>query len=141
MTHAADRASGLFFLLFGLAMYFYVNPNYIETVDGGTIAPATMPNIVSIVIAVCGGLLIIKPTTQQMRNPALVAKTGLYVVVLIAGLFAMSWFGFEYVAPVLALTVMVLMGERRPLWLGLGVVVMPLTIWFLVTQVLERALP
>ncbi|SLN58865.1 Tripartite tricarboxylate transporter TctB family protein [Falsiruegeria litorea R37] len=141
MSHSADRASGLFFLLFGLAMYFYVNPTYIETVDSGNIAPATMPNIVSIVIAICGAVLIFRPTTQQVRDPALIFKTGLYVVVLVAGLYAMSWFGFEYVAPVLALILMLLIGERRPLWIGLGVVVMPVTIWFLVTQVLERALP
>ena len=141
MSHSADRASGLFFLLFGVAMYVYVNPTYIESVDSGTIAPATMPNIVSIVIAICGAILIFKPTTHQVRDPALIFKTGLYVGILVAGLYAMSWFGFEYVAPVLALTLMLLIGERRPFWIGLGVVVMPVTIWFLVTQVLERALP
>ncbi len=141
MAVSADRASGAFFLLFGLAMYFYVNPVYIETVDGGNLAPNKVPNIVSIIVAVCGAFLTLKPTAHQVRNPILMVKTGLYVGLLVAGIYAMSWFGFEYVAPILALAIMWMIGERRPLWLGLGVVGMPVLIWFLVTQVLERALP
>lgn len=137
----ADRISGLFFLLLGLAMYFWVNPNYIESVDGGNLSPDTMPNILSIILAICGASLILKPTDEQIRNPILMAKTGLYVGLLVAGIYAMSLFGFEYVAPFLALAIMWLLGERRPLWLVLGVIVMPAVIWFLVTQVLGRALP
>lgn len=137
----ADRISGLFFLLLGLAMYFWVNPNYIESVDSRNLSPDTMPNILSIILALCGALLILKPTDEQIRNPILMAKTGLYVGLLVAGIYAMSLFGFEYVAPFLALAIMWLLGERRPLWLVLGVIVMPAVIWFLVTQVLGRALP
>lgn len=137
----ADRISGLFFLLLGLAMYFWVNPNYIESVDSRNLSPDTMPNILSIILALCGALLILKPTDEKIRNPILMAKTALYVGLLIAGIYAMSLFGFEYVAPFLALAIMWLLGERRPLWLILGVIVMPAVIWFLVTQVLGRALP
>ncbi|MDQ2095567.1 tripartite tricarboxylate transporter TctB family protein [Rhodalgimonas zhirmunskyi] len=141
MNTMADRVSGLFFMALGLAMYFWINPNYIETVDGGNISPATLPNIISIILAIAGAFIAIKPTDHQLRNPILMAKTGLYVALLTAGIWAMSWFGFEYVAPVLALAIMWLIGERRPLWLGLGVVAMPAIIWFLVTQLLGRALP
>ncbi len=141
MSTSADRISGIFFMLFGLAMYFHVNPNYIETADGGNLSPDTVPNVVSIVIVVCGVFLALKPTKHRTRSPRTMAITGFYVAILIAGLYAMSWVGFEFVAPVLALTIMWAIGERRPLWLGLGVVVMPAVIWFLVTQVLGRALP
>lgn len=141
MTSTADRASGIFFLLFGLAMYFYINPTFIESIEGSVLSPDAMPNFLAIVLAVCGAVLVIKPTAEQMRDPVSMAKTGLYVGVLVAGIYAMSWFGFEYVAPILALAIMWLVGERRPAWLALGVVGMPLLIWYLVTQVLERALP
>jgi len=141
MDISADRVSGAFFFLFGLAMFFFVNPNYIETVDSGNISPNTLPNIIAIVIAVCGGLLILKPTTQRVRNPRSMAITGVYSAILAAGIYAMSLFGFEYVAPVLALAIMWMIGERRPLWLALGVVGMPAIIWFLVTHALGRALP
>lgn len=137
----ADRISGLFFMALGLAMYFWVNPNYIETVDGGNLSPDTLPNIISIILALAGAFVVIKPTNHQVRNPVLMAKTGLYIALLTAGIWAMSRFGFEYVAPVLALAIMWFIGERRPLWLGLGVIVMPAVIWFLVTQLLDRALP
>lgn len=141
MSTIADRVSGLFFMLLGLAMYFWVNPNYIESVEGGNLSPDTLPNTISIILAISGAFLVLKPTAHQVRNPVLMAKTGLYVALLVAGIWAMSWFGFEYVAPVLALAIMWLIGERRPLWLGLGVIAMPAIIWFLVTQLLGRALP
>lgn len=137
----ADRVSGAFFLLFGLAMYFLVIPNQVETVDGGNLAPKTMPNIISVIIAVCGAVLVLKPTPQKMRDPRQMALTGVYVALLAAGIYAMSLFGFEYVAPVLAFVLMWLIGERRPLWLAGGVVIMPATIWFIVTHALGRALP
>lgn len=141
MSTMADRTSGMFFMGLGLAMYFWVNPRYIETVEGGNLSPSTLPNIISIILAIAGAYLVIKPTNYQVRNPVLMAKTGLYVALLAVGIWAMSWFGFEYVAPVLAAAIMWLIGERRPLWIGLGVVGMPAIIWFLVTHVLGRALP
>ncbi|GHA43843.1 hypothetical protein GCM10008927_05740 [Amylibacter ulvae] len=141
MDLSADRVSGAFFLFFGLTMYFFVIPNFVESVDEGNIAPATMPNLISMVLALCGAILMLKPTDFEVRNPSLIAKTFLYVALLAAGIYAMSLFGFEYVAPVLAFAIMWLIGERRPHWLVLGVVGMPLIIWFLVTHVLGRALP
>jgi len=53
----------------------------------------------------------------------------------------MSRFGFVIVSPVLALAIMLLFGERRPIWLALGCVGMPAIIWLLVVQILERPLP
>lgn len=141
MFVSADRISGIFFLLFGLAMYFFVNPNQIESVDGGNLAPQSLPNVVSIVIAFCGALLILKPTPHQVHDLRTLSRTGLYIIVLAAGIYSMSWFGFEVVAPIMALVIMVLIGERRPLWLVLGTIGMPLLIWFLVTHALGRALP
>jgi putative tricarboxylic transport membrane protein len=141
MDYTADRASGAFFLLFGLAMYFFVIPNYVETAEGGNIAPNTLPNIISVIIAVCGGILVLKPTRHMVRDPRQMAVTGMYVALLAAGIYAMSLFGFEFVAPVLAFAIMWLIGERRPLWLVSGTVIMPAVIWFIVTNVLGRALP
>lgn len=141
MAGTGDRISGTFFLVLGLALYFFINPNYIETVNGGNLAPSTFPNILAIVLAVCGAALLFKPTTQQVPDLRNVLVTSAYVALLVVSLYAMSKFGFEYIAPVLALAIMVAIGERRPLWLGIGVVAMPGLIWFLVTVVLGRALP
>ncbi|MFK7858487.1 MAG: tripartite tricarboxylate transporter TctB family protein [Granulosicoccus sp.] len=141
MAVPADRISGAFFLLLGLAMYFLVNPRFIESVDGGNIAPDALPNVVSIIIAVCGALLLAKPVPQQSLDVESMARAGLYVLVLAAGIYAMSWFGFEFVAPVMAFFIMWMIGERRAMWLVAGAIGMPALIWFLVIHALGRALP
>lgn len=141
MAGTGDRISGTLFLVLGLALYFFINPNFIETVDGGNLAPSTFPNILAIVLALCGAILLFKPTSQQVPELRSVLVTSTYVALLIVGLYAMSIYGFEYIAPVLALAIMFAIGERRPLWLGIGVIAMPALIWFLVTVVLGRSLP
>ncbi|MEE9335405.1 MAG: tripartite tricarboxylate transporter TctB family protein [Granulosicoccaceae bacterium] len=141
MIGLSDRISGTFFLILGLTMYLFVNPNYIETVDGGNISPSTFPNVVSIVIAVCGAMLLFRPTPHQSPEIRSVVITSTYVLLLVVGLYVMSRLGFEYIAPVLALIIMLAIGERRPLWLVVGAIVIPVLIWFLVTIALGRALP
>lgn len=141
MGGSVDRASGAFFLLFGLAVYFLIIPAYVEQAEGGNIAPDTIPNIVSFVIAGCGFLLIIKPTAQRPPRMRYFLVTAAYVSILAAAIYAMSWFGFVSVAPVFALVIMVMIGERRPLWLAIGAVAMPALIWFFVTHILDRVLP
>lgn len=141
MSATADRLSGAFFLIFGLAMYFAIIPAYVEQIDGRKLAPDTMPNAVAILIAVCGGLLILKPTTHHAPDLRHFTIATTFIVLLAFGIYAISWVGFEFVAPPLALVIMLLIGERRAFWLLMGTLVMPAAIWLLVTQVLERALP
>lgn len=141
MRFTADRVSGTLFLALGLALYFLIIPNYVESVTDGNISPDMMPNSLSLILALCGALLVFKPTlhsTQTMRSFAITAA---YVFILTAGIYAMSLFGFVYVGPALTLAIMLMIGERRPIWLVAGVVAMPALIWFLVVQVLGRALP
>ena len=138
---SADRASGTFFLIFGLIMYFLVIPNFTEDVKGANLAPDTVPNGISLVIAFGGAVLAFKPTDFILQHPRAFFITGAYAAILAVGIYAMSWFGFEIVAPILAFIIMWMIGERRPLWLGAGTVLMPLIIWFLVTYPLGRALP
>lgn len=141
MRYSADRLTGGFFLLFGLALVFIVIPQYVEDVDHGNLSPKTMPIVVAWIIAVFGGLLMIKPTSHRAPELRFFGKAAAYVAVLGGAIYAMSVVGFLYVAPPLALVIMLMIGERRPFWIGLGVVVMPALIWFLVTQLLERGLP
>jgi len=141
VANSADRWTGAFFLLFGLAMYFMVIPTFVEVTDEGNIAPSTMPNWLSIIIALGGAALIVKPTQHQTQSLKSFAITGAYAGALVIGVFAMSYFGFVYVGPVLALAIMLMIGERRPLWLFAGTVIMPATIWFFVEHLLHRVLP
>jgi putative tricarboxylic transport membrane protein len=141
MSASADRISGTLFLLFGLVLYFHIIPTYVEVAEGGNLSPDTMPNIIAIVLAVGGAFLVLKPTDHRTENLRVFAVTAAYVFVLASGIYGMSWFGFEYVAPPLAFVIMWMIGERRPAWLVAGVVLMPAFIWFLVIHALGRALP
>ena len=83
----------------------------------------------------------IKPTDHEIQNKRQLLVTAAYVVVLVIALYSISQFGFIYVAPVLALVLMLMIGERRWYWLGLGCLGMPAVIWLLVVQILDRSLP
>jgi putative tricarboxylic transport membrane protein len=141
MKTTADRATGGFFLLFGVLLYFVIIPKYVEVADGAWLMPSTVPNAIAVVLSICGALLMLKPTAHRVQNTREMMFAGLYFTLLAAGLLLMSYVGFVYAAPVLALAVMLLIGERRPFWLLLGVVGLPAGIWWLVAYVLERALP
>lgn len=136
-----DRLSGAFFFLTGLALYFYVIPNFVDQIDYGAIYPDTVPNALSILLAISGAGLILKPSPQQAPDGRLVLRAGLYLGVLVAGIWVMSLVGFEYAAPPLALIIMLLVGERRPVWLFIGVAVIPFLIWLAVSIGLGRNLP
>ena len=142
MTGAlTDRLCGLFFVLFGLMLFFHLIPTQIETVEYGAIRPKTLPQILSVAIGVFGAMLLLRPGdgTDVQRVPWL--RAAVIVAVLGGGLWLTARFGFLYVAAPLAAVLMLVMGERRPLWLGLGVIVMPGLIWVAVTVLLGRPLP
>jgi putative tricarboxylic transport membrane protein len=141
MMLSADRATGLFFFVAGLVCYFMIIPNYVETADSGSLHPDTFPNALSILIAICGVILALKPTNHRVHSVREMAMTAVYFAILCASVYAMTFFGYVFVSPVLALVLMLLIGERRPLWLFSGVVVTPALIWWLIEIVLERGLP
>ncbi|MEP4196104.1 MAG: tripartite tricarboxylate transporter TctB family protein [Aliishimia sp.] len=141
MDNLSDRLCGLFFVAFGLVLFFYLIPTQVETVDFGSIRPKTMPQVLSVILIVSGAMLMLKPADGTDLQPLPWGKTSVIVAVLVAGLFAMSRVGFEFAAAPLALVLMLVMGERRPLWLGIGTLGMPALIWFAVTILLERPLP
>ncbi len=141
MILETDRIAGLIIATLGLVLLFVVFPFAIEDMDDGSIKPDTLPNAIAAFLVVCGILLAIKRSEQTKRDPRELMLVLLYLAIIAAGLFAISHFGFLIVSPFLALSIMLIFGERRPIWLALGCVGMPAIIWFLVIQVLERSLP
>ena len=161
---SADRISGLVFLLAGLAMIFGVIPAEVEAVEGGNIAPSTLPIVMSAIMAFGGGVLLVRPhtppepppesppesppapparqeTVQQHLPPWRQLLRGLGIVLLLAlALAAMSQFGCMLVAPALALALMWLSGERRWRWYAIGAGLVPAAIWVFVVQILGRQL-
>ena len=140
MRFFADRLSGLFLLLFGALLYVWMIPAQVESTEGSWLNPDTIPNFMAITLAVCGMLLLLRPTDHKAQSKRAALMVCIYVGVLAVGLFAISQLGFALAAPGIALSVMWLIGERRPLWLLLGVGVMPALIWYTVVHVLERSI-
>ena len=141
MILETDRIAGLLIATLGLVLLFVVFPFAIEDMDDGSIKPDTVPNAIAAFLVVCGILLAIKSGERTKRDSRELILVLLYLAIISAGLFAISHLGFLIVSPFLALAIMLIFGERRPIWLGLGCVGMPAIIWFLVIQVLERSLP
>ena len=141
MAIPADRAFGAFFVLFGLALYYFVIPAYVETVDAGWIHPDTIPDAAAITVGCCGAWMMLRPTGHRVPDLATALRAGFYFVLLACGVYLISKVGFLFASPVIALALMLCTGERRPFWLALGVAGMPASIWVFVVLLLERPLP
>lgn len=137
----ADRAAGLVVIGFGLLLYAVVIPWQVETADYGWLRPRTLPRILAVVLVLGGIVLTVWPGGEARPGAARWGWAAAFAAVLILGLFLISQVGFVWVAPGMALAVMLLAGERRPLWLALGTVAMPAAIWFAAAVLLERPLP
>lgn len=135
-----DRiATGLIVLL-GLFAIFWVVPTQIETVDYGRIVPSTVPTIALWALVAVAALQFFKDKASSSVDVVVCIRAAGIVALIVTAVFLMERFGFEYVAPFLALAIMLAIGERRWYWLLFGGVVIPLGIWLLVERVLDRTL-
>lgn len=129
----ADRISGLVFLVLGVVMLTIIIPEFVETAEGGVMQPATLPALLSWVMAGCGAWMVLRPSgfDSHLHLPAgaSVRSAALYAAVLGGAVLLMGELGFLFVAPGLALVIMLMIGERRWGWLGAGVVAVPAAIW------------
>jgi len=136
----ADRMSGLVFFLAAVVMLLWVIPAQVETAEDGVIQPGTLPSALCWLIMVCGAWLVIRPGEASLPPGDQVFRAAVHMGVLVGGVMTMASFGFVRVAPILALATMLLIGERRPLWLAAGALALPAMIWVFVVQILGRPL-
>lgn len=136
-----NRLLGLFFAAFGLLLLFVVIPQQTEVVDYGWMRPQTLPDAMAVVIGISGLALALRPRGAVTFEWRKAIRAALYLGLVCTGVYLISLFGFEIVAPPMALAIMLLIGERRPLWLVLGVAGIPFMIWLAVPVLLGRPLP
>lgn len=141
MDRLLNRSSGLFFVAFGIVLYFVVIPYDTEPVDYGWVRPQSVPNAMAWIIAIAGLVQLIRPRGGISADIARMSRAALHLLIVACGVLAISQFGFRLVSPLLALTIMLTVGERRPVWLVLGVIGIPVLIWFVVAVLLGRPLP
>lgn len=137
-----DRLCGLAVAGFGAVLLLWVIPGQVEPVDYGWIRPETLPNLAAGALLLLGLLQAAATGGGDARLPLRpTARALLYLGYTAAAVWAMGRLGFVWVAPVMVLLLMLWIGERRPLWLGLGAAAVPAVVWGVVVGLLGRSLP
>ena len=133
--------SGLVVAIAGAILLFWIIPNHTETVDSGWLRPATLPNITTIVIIIMGLIQLVFPSGKETFEITLFLRLSVFFVISLFALYLMHLLGFLVAAPILVLVLMIIIGERRLLWLVSGIVFIPAAIWVAVDILLDRPLP
>lgn len=137
----AERIFTAVLVCLTLGFLFVILPQQVESVDYGRVVPLTVPSIALWIIVIAGIIQFFTSTEHielHMRNSL---RASAFIAMFVASVWLMEKFGFEYFAPVFALCIMLFMGERRWYWLLFASIAMPLSIWLLVENVLNRVLP
>lgn len=135
-----ERMTGVAIVAFGAVLLFFITPYATETVGYGWLRPKTVPDVMAVILILSGAVLALAPPQGQFIDFAKMARAAGFLVVVGVGLWAMVQWRYMYVAPALALVLMLLVGERRWSWLLVGALILPFTISFLIESVLERPL-
>ena len=136
-----DRAAGLAVVLFGFALLWLIIPAHIEYIDAGWVKPETVPSVVGYVLILAGIIQAVAPTGAAHVEVKETIRAALFLLLGAAAVYLMGRFGFLYTAPGLVLIIMLLIGERRLIWLLAGVIAAPGLIWFIAEKLLQRPLP
>lgn len=139
-----DRLLGGIVALFGLFLLTYAIPANVKSASGMFVFPnpALFPQIAAVLMVVLGLMqaALVRTKTELPGWKAF----GMFLVVAGATLAAMlliRLLGYLPVAFALMVAVCLIGRERRPLWLGIVIVAVPVGTWLLFEQVLGRPLP
>ncbi len=135
-----NRISGIVVAVFGMALLFWIIPRNTEPAVFGWLHPATLPNITAVVIIVSSIVHILFPAGTAEFDGRLAARAGVFFLVSLVGLYCIHRVGYLITAPILVMILMLMVGERRWLWLFTGAVVIPLAIWYCIEVLLKRPL-
>ncbi len=145
----ADRICTLAILLGAVAFLTAVLPNGAEHLDYGTLSPEVMPKALAYVIILLAAFQLVFPLVShgetgaqpQRPSPSEALRATAFFLLTLLGAGLIQTVGFLIVSVAIATLGCLLMGERRPLWVGLGGVGLPVAIWFVVVFLLDRNLP
>lgn len=124
-----------------MILLFWIIPQHTETADYGWLRPATLPNITAVIVIIASLIQFAFPSGKAEFDVPLALRAGLFFLIALLGLFLMYLTGFLIAVPLLVMFTMLLTGERRLLWLTMGIVLIPLAIWSSVELLLNRPLP
>lgn len=131
----ASVALGLFLLLVGIPMHV--------TSNGGLIGnPALFPLLAAWLLIGLGALQVIvggpAPALPALGEPV---RFALFAAVTVAATLLLTRIGYLATAIGLMAIVTLLIYERRPIWIAVTVLAVPVGIWLFFEHLLERPLP
>lgn len=148
-----NRLVGVFFLVFGAFSYFILIPQGIvvpSNIQHFTTSPAFWPNIITVIIAIMGLLLVLQNsdvedteveledhTSWKTRAPRLL----IILSMLFAFYFSIEKFGMVAPAMLLILILMLFAGYRRWSLILLFSILVPTALYFFFTHVANIPIP
>lgn len=135
-----NRVSAFLVLAFALVLGAVVIPAHTEPAFYG-LSPQLMPMICAVTMGVAALVQLALPLGQIDATLPVALRVAGYLAFAFLCLWIMTLAGFLAGAITLALGVMLAVGERRPLWLASGGLVVPAFLWFVVEVLLDRPLP
>ena len=136
-----NRLSASFFIFLGLSLIYFIFPVEIESLDYGWVRPQTLPNICAFLLIIFGIVQFIFPKGKVVLEFEQILWSGVFVLLAFLAVFGFHKFGFTFTAPFFALSIMLLIGENRIIWLILGAIVIPFSVSQIVENLLGRFLP
>lgn len=137
-----DRIIGGIAVLFGGFLLIYAIPANVRMIDRPVPYPAMFPQMAAWMFIGLGVVQILVgkaefefPTAKQF-----LAFLGIVVLTLVAVL-NIEKYGYLVVAIPLMAAITMVSRERRPLWMATMIIGLPIGVWLLFEQILQRQLP
>ncbi len=138
----ADRILGGAAIAFGGFLLLYAIPANVRMVEGAMPYPAMFPQIAAWLFIVLGAIQIFFVRSEiEWPSARQAIMFGLAAVLTLAALLTLDRFGYLPVAIALMAAIALLVRERRPVWAAAVIVGIPVGVWLLFEQVLQRPLP
>lgn len=134
------RLSSILVAIVCAVFLVFVLPGQVEVNTMSRVAPIDLPWFSLALMAVTAVFFIFEADMPASKEPAFMVRLVAIIALTIGAVFTLGTVRFEFLMPIYALTVMLLIGERRWYWLAAGVIV-PVIIWVIVEIVLRRPLP
>lgn len=141
MVWLIGRMSAVFCILIAAALLFWIIPRNTGAGFGAGLSPSTMPTAAAWMIGFGGLLALFERSSRDNADSVLLRRSGLFLALVACAVAMFGLAGFVWVAPVLALSTMLMAGERRPVPLVAGATVIPFLLWLVVAIGLGRPLP
>lgn len=137
----ADRIQGIVVLGFGCALLLWLVPAHVTSMPGDPLDPSLFPRIAGWIIAVLGlAQIVFAKSDAPVPSMGEVFGFACFIGALVVAALLLPELGFLPVACGLMIASLLLLRERRPIWMALTLLGVPLFVWFLFAVLLSRSL-